>query len=271
MSSQYLKEVKSQAMEETMSEAPDGTINTSECDLNRGLNELDPNNTPTDGDQPGFEHLHKKAEVTHPLISYFEKSSNGSNSNSADSDISNSSSCSNESNTAKILQSSRSCMCPEELSAGRQTTTVPREYSGKMVQENSIYETSDEESPSPPASEIFPARYRQTGPDLMTLHMFTGEMNGKRPIYVPVYKRDNGGKLLKLMKSWSGRWGYMEPKELMGEEVDEGMKILEEPEAEVVMQSSEPKKAVGRRTLADFGLPETNPNGGWGWLGGSPK
>lgn len=92
--------------------------------------------------------------------------------------------------------------------------------------------------------------------------MFTGAINGKRPIYVPVYKRNDDGKLLKLVKSRSGYWEYTELKELTEGETAEGLKISKEPKAEVVLQSSESKKAAGHRTLADLILPETKPKGG---------
>lgn len=83
---------------------------------------------------------------------------------------------------------------------------------------------------------------------------------------MPVYKRNNFGKLLKLMERWSGHWEYMELKKLTEEELDAGLKTLEKPKAEVVLQSSEPKKAVGRRKLADFSLRETKSNGDRDWL-----
>ena len=253
MSSQYLKKVQSQGMEEKMSEAIDGTMNTSEDNLNDSFTDvLDPDRTSTNGEITDLYHLRKKAKVAHGPSSSFEASSNKTD--SADSNTLNSSICSNDHNAANILQSSQSRICPEKLSSGRQSTTAPEEYLAKTVHSISEYEASDDELLSPPASETFHAKYRKSSPDLMTLHMFTGKMNGKTPIYVPVYKRNSFGKLLKLMERWSGHWEYMELKKLTEEELDAGLKTLEKPKAEVVLQSSEPKIAVGRRKLADFSL-----------------
>lgn len=165
MSSQYLKKVKSQGMEEKMSEAIDGTMNTSEDSLNDSLDDvLD----------------RKKAKLAHAPSSSFEASSN--NTDSADSNTLNSSIYSNDYNAANILQSSQSRICPEKLSSGRQSTTAPEEYLAKTVHSISEYEASDDTPLSPPASETFHAKYRKSSPDLMTLHMFTGKMNGKTPI-----------------------------------------------------------------------------------------
>ena len=251
-------------MEETTSEALDGTVNTSNGNLNGGLDNVsDSKNMSPNGNELGSYHLDKKAKVTHERISSFEASSN--NTSSADSDMMNSSTCSSDCEAAKILPSLQSSMCSEEGSVGRQFSTPPNEYFSKMLDDISEYGTSEDESPSPSASVAFHARYRKSGPSLMTLHIFTGQMNGNKPVYVPVYKRSDSGKLLKLLKDWSGRWEYVEPEKWEEEEAEE-LKVFEKPKAEVVLQSSAPKKAVGRRTLADFGLPETKQTGGWGWL-----
>ena len=197
----------------------------------------------------------------HDLNSSHEASSN--NTNGANSNMTNSSICSNsDSEAAKILQSSPSQVYSEEDSAELQTITAPEENSVEKGRSISCYGTSDDESPSPPALATVPSRYRNSGPHLRTIHMFTGAINGKRPIYVPVYKRNDDGKLLKLVKSRSGYWEYTELKELTEGETAEGLKISKEPKAEVVLQSSESKKAAGHRTLADLILPETKPKGG---------
>ncbi|CAD6568728.1 MAG: hypothetical protein ASARMPREDX12_001814 [Alectoria sarmentosa] len=252
-------------MEATISETLDGITNTSKGNLNGGLKTVvNPENTSTNSVESGLYHLHNKTKVIHAPISSLNASSN--NTSSADSNLANSSIYSRDSKSAQILQSSRSGI-PEKHSARHQNTSIPKGYSARMLHGISDYGTSDDESPSPSASVTYHAKYRSCGPNLRTLHMFTGMMRGKTPIYMPVYKRNNAGKMLKLVKSWSGRWEYVELKTLTEEEEeeeeDEGFKIFK---AEVVLESPEPKKAVGRRTLAEFGLPETKRQGGWGWL-----
>ena len=265
MSSQHLESLNSQHMEEKMSEALDKTMNTTRNDHDSDLNNAsDPVNTSNDSDEPGSSHIQKKAKVTHTPTSCLEATSNITC--SADSNRSNSSTCSNDSKAANDSQSSKTPMCPEELSAEHQTTTASKEYFAIMVRDTSDSRTSDDESPSPRISEAFYSKYRKSSPDLMTLHMFTGKMRGKRPIYIPVYERSDDGKLWKLVKSWSGDWEYVEMKKLSEEEKEEGLKIFEKPKAKVMSKRSEPGKAVGRRTIADFGLPETESKGGWGWL-----
>ena len=314
MSSQHLKEVKSQSMEEKTSKALNGTMEISKGDTNDGLNIATKvrKNVLANNDEPGLYHLDKKVKVRHAPILSLDTHSN--NTNSADLDMMNSSiysthskaaeisqysqssmspekhsakilqssqssmspekhsakisqssqsSMSPEKHSAKILQSSQSSMSPEKYSAGRQLTTRPTEYFNNTLQDISDSGTSEDESPNPPVSETFHARYRKSGSDLMTLHMFTGKMNGKKPKYEPVYIRNDCGKLLKLVPIPSGHWQYLELKKLTEEEEAEGLELFK---AEVVLQSSEPKKARGRRTLADFGLPETKSRGGWGWL-----
>ena len=261
-----MREVKRQDVEETTSEVLDGTLDTAQDGVNGDPdNAEDSVNTSNNGDEPGSHHLHKKAKTTHTPNFAVEASANDTP--SADPNVSNGSTYSYDSEAAKTSQSPQARMCPEALSTRRRTATAPNEHFAGIVHGTSEYETSDDELLSSPASGAFHSRYRQSRTDLMTLHMFTGLIRGgKTPIYVPVYKRSNAGKLLKLAKSWSGRWDYVEVKKLMEEEEEAGLKIFEEPKAEAVVESSEPKRAGGRRTLADFGLPETEPKGGWGWL-----
>ena len=269
MSSQrLLKEVETHGMEETMSEALDGTTKDPSGDLSGGLSDvLDPDDdTFTKDDKEGEYHASKKAKMTHDEILSSEASSN--NTSNANSDTVSNSIHSSDSRDANIPQSSYSSTSPEKGSSGHQIATAPEAHSAQTPQGLSdYYKTSDNESPSPPTSAKSHAKYRKSGPSLMTLHMFTGGFRGKRPAYVPVYKRDSDGKLFKLVKDWSGRWEYTELDQLTEQEAEEGLKLLEEPKAEVKLQESEPEKTVGRRrTLADFGLPETKPQGGWGWL-----
>lgn len=171
-----------------------------------------------------------------------------------------------EKDQAEMLQSPQSSMTSETYSAGRQPTTTPNEYSAKILADSSDYWPSEDESPGPPDSGTFHAPFRNSGPDLMTLHIFTGKMNGEKPIYVPVYTRNDRGKLFKLVQLESGDWKYLEMKMVTEDEEAGGLNLFK---IEVVLQSSKPKKpkkAGSRRTLADFGLPETKPQGGWGWL-----
>ena len=206
MSSQDLKE--SQDMEQTLSEPLDWTVNTSNDNLDGGLeNALDPNNTLTHSNELGSYHLDKKAKVTHAPTSSLEASSNDTN--SVDSDIMNTSIFSNDAEAAESSQSLQARMGPEEDSVGHQTinqtNNPPKKCFSETVHGTSDHGTTDDGPPSPPA------RYRKSSADLMTLHMFAGRMNGNRPAYVPVYKRDGSGMLLKLLRDRSGQWGYLEP------------------------------------------------------------
>ena len=159
--------------------------------------------------------------------------------------------------------SSKPRISAESDSIERQATAAIKEYLANLLHETSESGSSDDESRSPPTSAAFHAKYRKSDPDLMTLHKFTGKMNGRTPIYVPVYKRDKRGKLFRLMESRLGRCEYLELEELREDEVEGGLKILEKPKSQVGLQSAEPKKPVGRRTLAGFALSETEMKGGW--------
>lgn len=79
------------------------------------------------------------------------------------------------------------------------------------------------------------ARYRQINADLMTKHMFTGKKVGKRLKYVPVYKRNRHGKLFKLKEIRAKCWKYVELNKLSEEEVEGDLKMMEEPENDVVL------------------------------------
>ena len=243
-----------------MSEAAENKINTLEDNLKGNLDNIaDLDNTSTNSEQSGFGHLDKTTKVVEHPVSAFEGSSNNST-NSADLDVLDSSIYSDDSLAANISQSSASHIGPEGFSGAYQTSTASKEESDNTIMDNSDYETSDT------APDVYHTRYRKSGPDLMTLHIPTGEMNGKRYVYMPVYQRDSGGKLLKLMESESGSCAYEELKMMTEEEVQGGLKKMVKPKAEVVLQNVKPKESVGRRTLADFSLPETSAKGGWGWL-----
>ena len=243
-----------------MSEAAENNINTPRKDLKRNLDSIaDLDNTSTNSGRSDFGHLDKTTQVVQQPISAFEESLNNSI-NSADPDVLDSSTYSDDSVAANASQSSASHMGPEELSGAYQPSNEPKEDSDDMATDYSDYETTDT------VSDVYRTRYRQSGPDLMTLHYPTGEMNGKRHVYLPVYQRDKDGKLLKLVRSKSRGWAYRELKIMTEEEVQGGLKKMVKPKAEVESQSVEPKKSAGRRTLADFGLAETSSKGGWGWL-----
>ena len=235
-----------------MSEAAEDKTNTPKKDLKRNLDSIaDLDNTSTNSERLYFGRLDKTTQVVQHPNSAFEESLNNST-NSADPDVLDSSTYSDDSVAANVSQSSASHIGPEELASKEDFDDMATDYSD--------YEASDT------ASDVYHTRYRQSGPDLMTLHYPTGEMNGRRHVYLPVYRRDSDGKLLKLMRSNSQGWAYKELKIMTEEEVQGGLKKMVKPKAKVESQSKEPKKSVGRRTLADFGLSETSSKGGWGWL-----
>ena len=240
-----------------MSEAAENKINTLEDDLKENLDSI-ADNTSMKSEHSDFRHLDKATKVQHPTSAFKESLNNSIN--SADPDLLDSSTYSDDSVAANVSQSSASHIGPEELSDAYQPSTASKEDFDDMATDYSDYETSDN------TSDVYRTRYRQSGPDLMTLHYPTGEMNGKRHVYLPVYQRDSGGKLLKLMRSKSRGWAYKELKIMTEEEVQGGLKKMVKPKAKVESQNVEPKKSVGRRTLADLGLAETNSKGGWGWL-----
>ena len=99
------------------------------------------------------------------------------------------------------------------------------------------------------------SQFRQNGPDLMTRHMFSGRMKGKRPVYVPIYKRNNDGYLTKLKMNHKGRWGYVKVHKLSEDESEAGLELFVEPET---------KK--GYPELEDSKRPETSSEGIGSWL-----
>ena len=266
MSSHDLEEVESHKVERSMSEPFNGTIDTLESDPNSDLNSvLDTDIISTNGDEPGSHRLHEKSRTMHTPNSPVEAPSDNNNDDDDDdlnSDKLNVSNYSDDHKETKYLQSSQSRTYPEKLSPGGHITTKSEEYLTNMLPGISDYVASRDEFPSSPTSEPVYYKYRKSGPDLTTLHMFTGMVNGNTPVYVPVYKRNTSGKLLKLMKDLAGRWGYQELSRLSEEEIEGGLKILKKPKAYAVPQSSKIEESGGRRTLADFGPPDTNSKGG---------
>ena len=241
MSTQDLEEVESHKVERSMSEPFNGTIDTLKSDLNSDLNSVsDTHIISTNSDEPGSHHLHKKSKTIHTPNSPVEAPSDNIiddlNSNKL-----NVSSYSDDHEETNLVQSSQSRTYPEKLSPGGHITTKPEKYPTNMLHGISDYAASRDELPSSPASEPVYYKYRKSGPDFETIHMFTGKVNGNTPVYVPVYARDTSGKLLKLTQGSAGRWGYEELVRLSEQEIDGGLKILKRPKAHAVPQSSKNK------------------------------
>lgn len=261
MSSQALKEAKGYKAEEKMFELFDGAENTKKSGLN---NVLESDKIATDGDEPDSDHLQKKVKLIDPSTSPGNTAPINNNMNGSDIDSIrlNSSVYSDDGKEPEILQPSRYRMCRELFSYGRRGTTEPNGYSTDMLRGISGYAASEDEPPSSPEPEPFYARYRNTGPDLITLHIFTGKTKGETPIYVPVYKRDDIGHLLKLVRKGSGHWEYVELKRLSEEEIEGELKLWKNPKGEMELKTSGIKKAEVRRTSADLRLRETQSKGG---------
>ena len=251
-----------------MSEPFDGTVIRSKSDINFILNRvLESDDMSTNDDELDSCHLHKKAKLMHTSTSPVEAPSDKNNIDNTDlySNRMSSSNYSDNCEQAENLQPSPSGTYPDEFSAGRQNITEPEDFLINMLRGISDYAGSEDESTSSPESEPFYSNFRNSGPDLITLHMYTGIVDGKTPVYAPVYKRNEVGRLLKLVQDYSGRWEYVELEKLSEEEVEGRLKLLVKPvkpKAETVSKSSETKKALRRRALADFGLPETQSKGG---------
>ena len=107
----------------------------------------------------------------------------------------------------------------------------PRESSINMLHGTSDYGDIEDEPPTSPVSEKSYSKFRQRGADLMTRHMFSGRMNGERPIYIPMYKRDDYGYLLKLRRNNKGKWGYVKLEKLSQNEKQARLKLFEDPKA----------------------------------------
>ena len=251
-----------------MPEPFDGTVIRSKSDINFILNRvLESDDMSTDNDELVSCHLHKKAKLMHTSTSPVEASSDKNNIDNTDlySNRTNSSNYSDSCEQAENLQPSPSGTYPDEFSAGRQDIAEPEDLLINMLRGISDYAGSEGESTSAPESEPFYSKFRNSGPDLITLHMFIGIVDGKRAVYAPVYKRNELGMLLKLVQDRSGRWAYVELEKLSEEEVEGRLKLLVrpvQPKAETVSKSPEIKMPLRRRALADSGLPETQSKGG---------
>lgn len=268
MSSRKLKENKNYEVEGTMSEPFDGTVIRSKSDINFILNRvLQSDDVSTNNDELDSCHLRKKAKLMHTSTSPVEAPSDKNNIDNTDlySNKTNSSNYSDNCEQAENWQPSPSRTYPDGFSARHQNTTEPEEFLINMLRGISDYAGSEDESTSSRDSEPFHSHFRNSGPDLITLHMYTGIMDGKMPVYAPVYKRNEVGRLLKLVRDDSGRWEYVELKKLSEEEIEGRLKLVVKPvkpKAETVSKSLETKKALRRRALADFGLSETQSKGG---------
>lgn len=235
MSSKALKEAKSYKAEERVFERFDGAENPKKSDPNNPNNVFnnisESDNIAIDGDEPDSYHLQEEAESIDPSTSPGNAAPINKNMNGSDIDSIRLSSSvySDDGKELEILRPSRYRMCRELFSYGPRSTTEPKGYSTDMLRGISGYAASEDEPPSSPEPEPFYARYRKSGPDLITLHIFTGKTKGETPIYVPVYRRDEIGQLFKLVRKGSGHWEYVELKMLSEEEIEGGLMLWENP------------------------------------------
>ena len=95
-----------------------------------------------------------------------------------------------------------------------------------MLHGTSDYTESEYKSPTPPEPEKSYSQFRQCSADLMTRHIFSGRMNGKRPVYVPMYERDKYGNLFKLKRDEKGKWEYMQLEKLSESESQARLKLF---------------------------------------------
>ena len=208
-----------------MSEAPGETVNSSNRDLHSDFNHVSgPENNPSNEDAPNLSHSHRKAETTHAPVPFLGVSSD--NLNSADLDTINSST--NHSSDSKSPGNSQSSRLRSHLKEGSVRHTPSEEWVAEAL-------GIPKDGPSNDKGGTYYARYRQSGADLMTKHMFSGKKVGKRISYIPVYKRNRHGKLFKLKETRLRHWRYTEVSELSEEEIEGGLKIMEEPETDVVL------------------------------------
>ena len=131
----------------------------------------------------------------------------------------------------ETLQPSRFRTCWELFSDEVPSAIKSEESSINMPHGTSDYADSEDKPPTYSESENIYSKFRQSGEDLMTRHMFSGRMNGKRPIYVPMYKRDKYGFLFKLKRNKEGSWEYVELENLSESESQARLKLFEDPKA----------------------------------------
>lgn len=209
-----------------MSEAQRETVNTLHRDLHNDSDHMTgPENNSSNDDEPSLLHLHKKARTTHAPVSSLQASLD--NVNSVDSNTMNSST--DHSNDSKAPEKSQSSRIRSHLEEGSSKHTPSEEHVAEVLQDVSKDGPSVDKGRRRHSSPTYYARYRQSGANLMTKHMFTGKKVGKRVLYVPVYKRNSHGRLLKLKKTRPRHWKYVEVSELSEEETEGGLKITEEP------------------------------------------
>ena len=106
---------------------------------------------------------------------------------------------------------------------------VPSANNSEESSINMLHGTSDYADST--ESENSYSKFRQNGEDLMTRHMFSGRMNGKRPVYIPIYKRNKFGYLFRLKKNKKGVWEYKELEKLSESELQGRLKLFEDPKA----------------------------------------
>lgn len=110
--------------------------------------------------------------------------------------------------------------------------TEPEPMSDDMLHSPSDYATSEDKLPTSPEPKPFYSKFRRCGNDIMSLHMFSGRMNGKRLVYVPVYRRDKYGHLFKLIEVRERVWEYVKLKKLSEDEKQAGATLVKDPKLE---------------------------------------
>ena len=248
MSSPYRREGKGREMEKTKPERLGGTVD------NAAKNEIDSilqtmrewEKASTRNNQPRSYPWDKKAGTMQTSTSPMEASSdNNSNNNTNDSQLgsttqedsaysedgNNSDEINSDDNKdVETLQPSRHRTHWELFSDEVPSANESEESSINMVRGTSDYADSGDKPPTSPESENSYSKFRQNG-DLMTRHMFSGKMNGKRPVYIPIYKRDKSGHLFRLKKNKKGVWEYVKLEKLSASERQESLKLFEDPKA----------------------------------------
>ena len=131
----------------------------------------------------------------------------------------------------ETLQPSQHRTCWELFSDEVTSAIKPEESSTNMLHRTSHYAASEDKPPTSPESENSYSKFRQLGEDLMTRHMFSGRMNGKRPVYIPIYKRDKYGYLFRLKRNKKGTWEYVELEKLSESEKQGRLELFEDPKA----------------------------------------
>ena len=219
MSSRSLEDVKGRKTEEPASQASDRTVDNIAEDIDSVLKTLASNNLSTNYDEPNPNQAGMAGTTRTSTAPVGAPSGNNMmndselNSNEEDDGI--------HSDDTIEVEDARFRTCWELFSDEVQ----PEEGSADMLRGISDYVDPDRESGS------LYSMFRQNGPDLMTLHMYSGTKKGRAPVYIPVYKRDEFGNLYKLERDEHERLRYREVGILSGQEIEAGLKMFEDPEA----------------------------------------